>query len=250
MAGYTQEDLQMLLAPMAKAGDEPVGSMGSDAALAVLSTRPRLLFDYFKQGFAQVTNPPLDAIRERLVTSMESTLGRRGEPPRRHTPHRPAAPHRLPGDRQRAARADPRAAAAGASGVHAAHAVPRAGRTGALAARAGVAAARRRRGGGPRLHAAGAVGPRRRRAAGGHPQPARRRGGAPSPRPHRRPREMFAGRRGGRRPRSAPLRPAARLRRRRDQPLPRLRHHRRHGPAGSASAARPRSKRCTGICAR
>jgi glutamate synthase (ferredoxin) len=73
--GYTQEDLRVLLAPMAMSGEEPVGSMGTDTALAVLSDRPRLLFDYFKQLFAQVTNPPLDAIREELVTSMGSTIG-------------------------------------------------------------------------------------------------------------------------------------------------------------------------------
>jgi glutamate synthase (ferredoxin) len=73
--GYTQEDVMLLLAPMARAGEEPVGSMGTDTPLAVLSDRPRLLYDYFKQLFAQVTNPPLDAIREALVTSMESTIG-------------------------------------------------------------------------------------------------------------------------------------------------------------------------------
>ena len=60
---------------MATAGEEPVGSMGTDTSLAVLSERPRVLFDYFKQLFAQVTNPPLDAIREELVTSMASTIG-------------------------------------------------------------------------------------------------------------------------------------------------------------------------------
>src|SRR5207237_1194372 len=73
--GYTPEDLRILLAPMARMGEEPVGSMGTDTALAVLSNRPRLLFDYFKQLFAQVTNPPLDAIREELVTDMGSTIG-------------------------------------------------------------------------------------------------------------------------------------------------------------------------------
>src|SRR5438128_404093 len=73
--GYTHEDLRILLAPMAKNGEEPVGSMGTDTALAVLSNRPRLLYDYFKQLFAQVTNPPLDQIREELVTAMESTVG-------------------------------------------------------------------------------------------------------------------------------------------------------------------------------
>jgi len=76
--GYTQEDLAILLAPMAMKGEEPVGSMGTDTALAVLSDRPRLLYDYFKQLFAQVTNPPLDAIREELVTTMESTVGPEG----------------------------------------------------------------------------------------------------------------------------------------------------------------------------
>jgi glutamate synthase (ferredoxin) len=73
--GYTYEDLRILLAPMAGKGEEPIGSMGTDTALAVLSDRPRMLYDYFKQLFAQVTNPPLDAIREELVTSMESTVG-------------------------------------------------------------------------------------------------------------------------------------------------------------------------------
>jgi glutamate synthase (NADPH) large chain len=73
--GYTQEDLRLLIGPMAQKGEEPIGSMGTDAALAVLSEKPRLLYEYFKQLFAQVTNPPLDAIREELVTSMGSTIG-------------------------------------------------------------------------------------------------------------------------------------------------------------------------------
>ncbi|MGE0704733.1 MAG: glutamate synthase central domain-containing protein, partial [Vicinamibacterales bacterium] len=76
--GYTHEDLRLILAPMAVNGEEPVGSMGTDTALAALSDRPRPLYDYFKQVFAQVTNPPLDAIREELVTSMESTIGPEG----------------------------------------------------------------------------------------------------------------------------------------------------------------------------
>ncbi|MEO7745425.1 MAG: glutamate synthase large subunit, partial [Actinomycetota bacterium] len=73
--GYTEEELRILLAPMARAGAEPIGSMGTDTPIAVLSTRPRLLFDYFTQLFAQVTNPPLDAIREELVTSLGTTIG-------------------------------------------------------------------------------------------------------------------------------------------------------------------------------
>ncbi|MGE3488710.1 MAG: glutamate synthase large subunit [Vicinamibacterales bacterium] len=76
--GYTQEDLRVLMTPMAQNGEEPIGSMGTDTALAVLSDKPRLLYDYFKQLFAQVTNPPLDAIREELVTSMGSTIGPEG----------------------------------------------------------------------------------------------------------------------------------------------------------------------------
>jgi glutamate synthase (NADPH/NADH) large chain len=73
--GYTEEELKILLAPMAKMGAEPVGSMGTDTPIAVLSKRPRLLYDYFAQLFAQVTNPPLDAIREELVTSVSATIG-------------------------------------------------------------------------------------------------------------------------------------------------------------------------------
>jgi glutamate synthase domain-containing protein 2/glutamate synthase domain-containing protein 1/glutamate synthase domain-containing protein 3 len=73
--GYTREDLNLLLEPMAVKGLEPTGSMGDDIPPAVLSRRPRLLYDYFKQLFAQVTNPPLDAIREALVTSLETPLG-------------------------------------------------------------------------------------------------------------------------------------------------------------------------------
>ncbi|MDQ3107727.1 MAG: glutamate synthase subunit alpha, partial [Actinomycetota bacterium] len=76
--GYTTEELKILLAPMARTGAEPLGSMGTDTPIAVLSDRSRLLFDYFQQLFAQVTNPPLDAIREELVTSMGSTIGPEG----------------------------------------------------------------------------------------------------------------------------------------------------------------------------
>ncbi len=73
--GYTQEELRILLTPMANTGAEPIGSMGTDTPIAALSAKPRLLFDYFAQMFAQVTNPPLDAIREELVTSLAGTIG-------------------------------------------------------------------------------------------------------------------------------------------------------------------------------
>lgn len=76
--GYTEEELRVILAPMARTGGEPLGSMGTDSPIAALSQRPRLLFDYFTQLFAQVTNPPLDAIREELVTSLISTIGPSG----------------------------------------------------------------------------------------------------------------------------------------------------------------------------
>ncbi|MCY4544792.1 MAG: glutamate synthase large subunit [Gemmatimonadetes bacterium] len=73
--GYTSEELKILIGPMAATGAEPIGSMGNDAPLAVLSNKPQLLFHYFKQLFAQVTNPPLDAIREELVTSVDTSIG-------------------------------------------------------------------------------------------------------------------------------------------------------------------------------
>jgi len=73
--GYTEEELKVILTPMAATGAEPIGAMGSDTPVAVLSKRPKLLFDYFVQMFAQVTNPPLDAIREELVTSLGGAIG-------------------------------------------------------------------------------------------------------------------------------------------------------------------------------
>ena len=76
--GYTEEELRLILSPMAVSGAEPIGSMGSDTPVAALSARPRLLFDYFQQAFAQVTNPPLDAIREEIVTSLSTVIGPEG----------------------------------------------------------------------------------------------------------------------------------------------------------------------------
>jgi glutamate synthase (NADPH) large chain len=77
--GYTYEELNMLIAPMARSGAEALGSMGTDTPIAVLSQRPRMLFDYFQQLFAQVTNPPLDAIREEVVTSLQGVIGPEGD---------------------------------------------------------------------------------------------------------------------------------------------------------------------------
>ncbi|SNV74596.1 glutamate synthase large subunit [Veillonella rodentium] len=76
--GYTQEDLVRMIAPMAKDGKDPVGAMGADAPLAILSDKPQLLYSYFKQMFAQVTNPPIDSIREEMVTSTRVMLGNSG----------------------------------------------------------------------------------------------------------------------------------------------------------------------------
>ncbi|MEN9706765.1 MAG: hypothetical protein RIS31_331 [Actinomycetota bacterium] len=73
--GYTDEELKIMIAPMARAGIEPIGAMGSDTPIAAISDRPRLLFDYFVQQFAQVTNPPLDSIREEVVTSLSTGIG-------------------------------------------------------------------------------------------------------------------------------------------------------------------------------
>jgi glutamate synthase (NADPH/NADH) large chain len=75
--GYTEEDLKFFLEPMARTGDDPVGSMGCDTPIAVLSKKPKLLYNYFKQNFAQVTNPPIDSIREELVMSLVSMIGPR-----------------------------------------------------------------------------------------------------------------------------------------------------------------------------
>ncbi len=75
--GYTQEDMQFFLEPMSKDGDDPIGSMGTDTPIAAFSNRPKLLYNYFKQNFAQVTNPPIDPIREELVMSLISMIGPR-----------------------------------------------------------------------------------------------------------------------------------------------------------------------------
>src|SRR5206468_585490 len=76
--GYTQEDLRVLMTPMARVGEEPIGSMGNDASLAVLSDQRPPLFSYFKQLFAQVTNPPIDPIRESIVMSVGTGVGAEG----------------------------------------------------------------------------------------------------------------------------------------------------------------------------
>ncbi len=105
--GYTEEELKILLAPMARTGAEPLGSMGTDTPISPLSTRPRLLYDYFHQLFAQVTNPPLDAIREELVTSLSLDHRAGGQPARPGPGELPADRAAVPGHRQRRAGQDP-----------------------------------------------------------------------------------------------------------------------------------------------
>ncbi len=123
--GYTFEDLRVLLTPMAKSGVEAVGSMGNDAALAALSSKPRLLYDYFKQLFAQVTNPPIDCIREELITASEVWLGSEGN----LLMPQPADCRRLELQRshphQRGVRQGPAPAGAGTEGRRAVDPVPR-----------------------------------------------------------------------------------------------------------------------------
>ncbi len=104
--GYTEEDLRILLTPMAAAGQEPLGSMGTDTPVAVLSQRSKLLYDYFVELFAQVTNPPLDAIREEIVTCMARVMGPEQNLLRAHRRLVSPDPAALAGSRQRRAEQD------------------------------------------------------------------------------------------------------------------------------------------------
>ena len=184
--GYTQEELSMVLTPMAVNGEEPIGSMGTDTPLAVLSHEPQLLYGYFKQLFAQVTNPPIDPIREQLVMSLSVNIGPRtnvlGERAGARAPH----PRARPDPHERAAREDPlgrRARGRPALPLHhAARALPRRRRGARAAPRPRVALPARVAGGARGEHDARHQRPRRRRRLGADPLAARHRGGAPSPR--------------------------------------------------------------------
>ena len=107
--GYTFEDQRILMAPMARDGNEAIGSMGNDTPLAVLSTKSRLLYDYFKQLFAQVTNPPIDCIREEIITSSRRVARLRRQPARAAARRLPPARAEGPGADERGVREDPRA---------------------------------------------------------------------------------------------------------------------------------------------
>ena len=229
--GYTHEDLRLLLAPMAARGEEAIGSMGTDTALAVLSDRPRLLYDYFKQLFAQVTNPParrdprgagdVDGIDDRPEGNL---LDPRPESCRQIKIKYPVIDNDQlaklrhvydPGsDRSRCRCCSTRAATA----------EPRTGDD--------ASEGPRQRGGGRRLHHPDPVGPRRRSRPRADPEPARDGRRAPPSRPRGHAHALRAGRRIGRRARGASLRAAPRLRRRRGQPVSGVRDAGRHDPAG------------------
>jgi glutamate synthase (NADPH/NADH) large chain len=108
--GYTQEDIKFLMSPMAQAGEEGIGSMGNDSPLAVLSSKNKTLYNYFRQMFAQVTNPPIDPIREAIVMSLNSFIGPKPEPAG-HQPSQPA-------DAARGGPADPRLRRHGEAAQH------------------------------------------------------------------------------------------------------------------------------------
>ncbi len=160
--GYTDEDLRMILTPMAADGQEPVGSMGTDTPLACLSDKPQPLFNYFKQLFAQVTNPAIDPIREELVMSLTSFIGTErnilDETPQHCHTLKLHAPHP---DQPRSGEAAPRFLGR-FSGHHAAHVLPRRGRREGTGAGAGRPLPPRFAGHQVRLHAADPLRPRHR----------------------------------------------------------------------------------------
>ena len=226
--GYTEEELRVLLTPMASTGAEPIGSMGTDTPVAALSDRSRLLYDYFSQLFAQVTNPPLDAIREELVTSLGRTFG----PEQNLLEALPASCRQvfLPfpvidnDELAKILHIDDDGDLPGFAAVRI---------TGHFDVTGGGAGAGRRRSSelrtkvvqGDRGRRAGhrALRPRRRRAARADPVAADDRRRAPPPDPGEDPDEGRPGRGVRRLPRGAPRRAAARLRRRRGQPVPGVR---------------------------
>ncbi len=228
--GYTTEDIQFFLEPMAREGDDPVGSMGTDTPIAALSNRPKLLYNYFKQNFAQVTNPPIDPIREELVMSLISMIGprpnllgprgrhasparsRAADPDRRRSRERSATSRRLVDGRFKTDTLDITwPAAEGADGI---------GAGARPALREATAAVR------SRAQHPDPVRPRRVGRAGADPGPARDLGGASSPDPPGAAHQDRHRRRDRRGARGASFLRAGRLWRRGDQPLSRLRHPR------------------------
>ena len=235
--GYTQEDLRVLLAPMARAGEEPIGSMGNDAALAVLSDQRPPLFSYFKQLFAQVTNPPIDPIRESIVMSLGTGVGAE----RNLLDETPEHAHQLVMDQPILRNDELETLRSVSTDVFRAHTIDITwpvdeGPEGMQKRLANVCdeATDAHRGRHQHPHP---VRPRRRPRPRADPVAAGRRRRAPPPRarghaPARGPRARV--RRAARGP---PLRHAHRLRRQRDQPLPDARHRRRARRATGASPA-------------
>ncbi len=241
--GYTSEDLKVLVTPMAVDGVEANGSMGTDTPLAVLSNKPQLLYSYFKQLFAQVTNPPVDAIREEIIMAVDTAIGPEGnllEPTpasaRQIGLPTPGAPQRGAGE---AAQPRRRRQLARLQEHHPAGALRRGGRR-RRRCKAGIealrAAASKAIADGQQHHHP--VRPRARPAAGAHPGAADRRVGAAPPAARRVAHAGRPGPRDRRAARGAPLRAAARLRRQRHQPLPGVRVAARHDQAGSPAGRR------------
>ncbi len=239
--GYTHEELKVILAPMAQRGVEPLGSMGTDTPIAVLSDRPRLLFDYFAQLFAQVTNPPLDAIREEVVTSVSSTVGPEANllKPGPESCRQLVLPFPIidndelakiihanddgafPGLRAHVVKGLYRVAGGGLALERALAAI-----CGEVSAAIDDGRADHR-----------AVRPQRRRRRGADPVAAAHGGGAPPPDPHEAAHQGRADRRVRRCPRGAPHGAADRLRRRGDQPVSRVRVDRGPDPPRSCTAS-------------
>jgi len=225
--GYTQEDIRFFLQPMSLTGEDPVGSMGRDTPIAVLSDRPKMLYDYFKQCFAQVTNPPIDPIREELVMSLVSLIGPR---PNLLEPEGAAGHKRLEVrtpilsnvDLERVPDRKPRRQRL--SHLHTRHHLCRGGGRGRYGPGAGAAVREGEQGRARGLQHRHPLRPGDGRRSHRHPGAAGDGGRAPLPdprgaahlgRPRRRDRRGAA---------SARLLPAGRLRRRSDQPLSGLRY--------------------------
>ena len=223
--GYTEEELRILLTPMANTGAEPIGSMGTDTPIAVLSDRSRLLFDYFAQLFAQVTNPPLDAIREELVTSLNGTIG----PEANLLDPTPASCRQvvlpfpvITNDELVKIRHINRDGDMPGFITHVSRGLyDVSGGGDALASRLDEICQEVSEAIAERRARDRALRPARRRHQRADPVAADDRGRAPPPRPREDPHPGRPAHRGRRRPRGAPRRPADRVRRRSGQPLPR-----------------------------
>ena len=221
--GYTEEEVRILLTPMGQNGAEPLGAMGSDTPVAVLSERPRLLFDYFTQQFAQVTNPPLDSIREEVVTSLSLGLGPERnllagvrEHARSVTLDFPVIDNDELAKIQHIDTALPGRHSVTIRGLYRVEA----GHKG-MQKRLAQMCARGRPGDRGRRGVHRPERPRLEQGPRADPVAAHARGRAPPPHPQRDAHEVRSRRRGGRRARGAPRRDAHRVRRIRRQPVPR-----------------------------